>query len=187
MAKIKNKYEGLIFTCPFCGQKKSGNERFCFSCNLNFAELEEPSIKEVIKHKKGKSIFDNFEGEIVKTPVVPNDISFGTLKGLVGFFGFFGVHNFYLGRYFWGCLRLLFGTVAFTLLVLYSLDITLGGNMLALLIVVFGICLVWYVVDLYRIMKKKYKYPVLLKTPIDVNAIFDKAKSIEKTPGGKKR
>lgn len=169
--RIKDK-EFHIDSCPFCGTRRKGDERFCYACNLDFADLKETKIKDYTNAVKNKQKNESLEGKVVYAPFVPNDVSYGAFKMFAIFLGFFGVHNFYVGRFKKGIFHLIFSILTIGMICLdvflakKGVDIRFFSVWFALLPV--GL---WFA-DLFAIFRKKYKFPTLLKTPIDVASIY---------------
>jgi len=170
---MSKKFESTLARCPYCKERKKGHERYCFRCKLDYADLEGTRVKDAVNYKKGGKIFDTYEGEIVYSPVLPDDISISTLKILTIFFGFFGLQNFYTGRFGRGVMVFTFAVLAITSFVfmLYFPDVISNVNLAAFY---FGaITLGFWVYDIFGVAGRKFKFPVLLKTPVDVDRIFD--------------
>ena len=174
---VKNKYQSMLNICPYCRHRKTSNERFCMYCNLDFSDLEDRKLKEVSAHKKGKKLLYSYEGEIVYTPLIPSDISSSTMKMLTIVLGLFGIHNFYAGRIWRGLITLFFGIlmiVAFYLFIKFDQAETF--NFTIIFIYCAFLCMPFWFIDAFAVASKKFKYPVVLKTPIDVDKIYNAGK-----------
>lgn len=175
--KTKNRFVSRVQTCPYCKTKKMGDERFCSVCNLNFEDLEQNTIKDVRKYKKGGNIFYNYEGEIVLSPLLPDDISVGTLKMMTIAFGVFGLHNFYTGRTLRGIITFLLSLCTIGAYFFYDAMLKRGINAMPVLGYFAAITMFFWFFDLMGIFGKRYKFPCVLKTRVDVDRIFKAGKS----------
>lgn len=172
---MKNKIKDSEFhidVCPFCKTKRKGDERFCYACNLDFADLKETKIKDYREVVKSKKKGESLEGKVVYAPIVPNDVSYGAFKMFAIFLGFFGVHNFYVGRFNKGIFHLIFSILAIGLIGL-DIFLTKKGIDIRFFSVWFALMPVGlWLADLFTIFRKKYKFPTVLKTPVDVISIY---------------
>ncbi|MBE7075020.1 MAG: TM2 domain-containing protein [Clostridiales bacterium] len=101
--------------CPRCGTKNHYTSFKCAECGLIFSRVENGSNKLA----KGL-ILSGKSNEVVKAPMFPKDVSKKTFLFLCGFLGFFGAHNFYVGRYVKAVFQIIVGLGTLILTVLSS-------------------------------------------------------------------
>ena len=92
--------------CPRCDTKNDYTAYRCSSCGLIFSRVENGSnvlAKQLILAGKGD--------ETVKAKQFPKDVSKKKFLLLCGFLGFWGAHNFYVGRYVKAVIALILGLI----------------------------------------------------------------------------
>lgn len=90
--------------CPRCGTKNDYTQSKCVECGLIFSRVENGS--NVLA--KGL-ILSGQKDQVIKAPMFPKDVSKKKFMLLCGFLGFFGAHNFYVGRYVKAVFQLVIG------------------------------------------------------------------------------
>ena len=125
---------------------------------------------------------ETFEGEIVNTSTLPKDVSRIKLIVFAIFFGLFGGHNFYVGRYFKAIVQFILGLAFFGIAVAVtslieapSIPASFFGiqtnlaDMLFFIGLLIGIYpVVSWLFDLFAILIKKYEVPIALINPVDI-------------------
>ena len=144
--------------CPRCGLKVYEGVEECPDCGLVFSRLEIATNKEA-KAKKLRHDRDF----IINTNKLPSDVSFWKLLLLAIFLGPFGVHNFYVGKYLRGSI-LLTDFVLIILCVVFNDNLVAvsEGKLLAAIAAVLGIIMLFWFVDIFMIITKRFKVPVAI-------------------------
>ncbi len=171
-----------IFTkCPFCQtDRRSENEKTCHICGLKFDELSEASNKEAKKRSLHRKPFESLEDEIVYVKIPPKDVDVPTAKTLTVLFGLFGGGNFYVGKFLKAFVMLVMALAGIAIELAYY--VTKSQLMLTIGTAIILVPVLMWVFDIGTIFSGKFKYPVKLKTNIDV----DKFYNISKREKGKK-
>ncbi len=186
---MKDNKQPVYTTCPFCRTKRQGdNQKLCHICGLNFFELGEASNKAAKKRLLKRKLFETLEDEIVYTKIPPKDVDVPTVKVLTYLFGYLGIGNFYVGKFFKGFLMFALAIIGATIDIVFrnnqSSSLFLMGSVL---LIVVG--LMW-LVDLVMISNKTFTYPAKLVTNIDVDKFYEEGaapkRSIFKRKGGNK-
>ena len=168
--------------CPYCKSKNPLASRYCGACHLDFYQLDRCTNTEAKKMLKHRRFGETFEGEIVNTSNLPSDISRGKLIIYSIFFGLFGGHNFYVGRYFKAILQCILGVlfVGFAIAIAILLDYAsipvvffgIGTNLVNLLFLFSLLVGIYPVVswffDVIAILLNKYEVPIALEIPVDI-------------------
>ena len=152
--------------CPRCGTKNPYTQFRCTECGLIFSRVENGS------NKIAKSlILSGQKDQVVKAPMFPKDVSKKKFMLLCGFLGFWGVHNFYVGRYTKAIFQLIVGLFSIVATVL-SGAIPNFSNVMSYLFLPVAIDAFMWIFDLIDGAINKYKIPVAVdftdaKTLID--------------------
>lgn len=140
--------------CPRCNTKNSYSEFKCTECGLIFSRVENGS------NKLAKDlILAGKKHETVKGFGFPKDVSKKNFLLLCGFFGFLGVHNFYVGRYFKALFQLVVGLVSVIFTVL-SGYIPNYDFIMSFLFLPVAIDAIFWLFDFIDGVFNKYRIPV---------------------------
>ena len=160
--KWKREYN-KIKTCPRCGLQYMEGLVSCPDCGLIFSRLKVATNSDA---KKKIKLFD-FD-YIIKTNVLPSDVSFVRLLIYSIFFGCFGGHCFYVGRYFRGGLLLFNFLIVLFLAIFNSFFASIGnGALLGTLSTICGFVLLVWLWDILMIATKRFKVPVAIDLESD--------------------
>lgn len=140
--------------CARCGTKNNYDDYRCSECGLVFSRVEHGSnilAKEYIHAKK----YDY----IVYAPMFPKDVSKKKFLFLSGFLGFFGAHNFYVGRFKKALFQLIFGLISVIMVACTSI-IPYYDEIMSFLFLPIGISGFMWLFDFVDGLFNKYKIPV---------------------------
>lgn len=146
--------------CPKCYGSIDKNTQRCKSCGFNMKSIEGATHGAVKQAKK-----DGFGEDVVYTSTLPSDIRFKKLVLLCVFLGLVGGHSYYTGKLAKG----LYSTIVFSAMLMFALlkvlnilDLTVPALQWAFSIVMLlmGINLALFFIDLVKICTKKYKVSV---------------------------
>lgn len=152
--KLKNKTHKI---CPRCGNKCLLSQNTCEECGLIFSRLQYASNK-LAKQK----ILRCDRDFIIYTNQYPSDVSWIKLFLYAIFFGLFGVHYYYVGKYVKGALM----TASFIYLVFCAVFNDQLYNMLeAFGYIPIGIATFAWLYSIASIGLKKFKVPVIVQMP----------------------
>ena len=186
---MKDKEQPVYTACPFCRTKRPNtNQKLCRVCGLNFFELEEASNKAAKKRALKRKPFETLEDEIVYTKIPPKDVDVPTVKVLTYMFGYLGIGNFYIGKFFKGFLMLVLALVGAMLAIVFRNNQASFAFITGVIfLIVAG--LMW-IVDIAQLSNKTFTYPAKLKTNIDVDKFYEEAatpkRKLFKRKGGNK-
>ena len=145
--------------CPVCYNKIKYDGNICSFCKFKVSELNSTSNKGIYTLRK------RGEGDkVIYTTQIPSDLNYRKTTLLAVFLGWFGIHNYYVGKIFKG----LFMSVGFTIGVVLS-ELLANPNTIDLaqslfiLTPVFALAMVSYIVDVVSLFTKNFKVPVALK------------------------
>lgn len=147
--------------CPRCNTKVANEMAICPTCQLNFGKFERATNEEA-----KRALNDGDKSRVLLRTGLPNDVKKSTLLLLAIFLGFMGAHNYYVGRTKRGIFFSLFFVVGI-LNVIFNLvlKIKLGGlvdQIFTLLVLVWGVVVYMWIVDVAKICFNKFKIPVSL-------------------------
>lgn len=177
---------GKVKTCPRCGLQYMEGLVSCPDCGLIFSRLDHATNHDA-KQKIKRFDFDY----IIKTNKLPSDLSFIRLLLYSIFFGVFGGHCFYVGRYFRGGF-LLINFLFFLCLAIFNSEIALvaDGALLGVLSTICGFIMLLWIWDIIMIAIKRFKVPIAIdleneraiheKEQQDREKFFNEVKEIEK-------
>lgn len=146
--------------CPKCYGKVKKEQVRCPNCGFNLNLMQGASNKQAKKAKK--SIYKD---DILYTTQIPPDVSKKKLLLFSIFLGLFGVHNFYVGK-FWQGLYMCVCTGLTTILsiLIPGLGIVNQDNVLYItfqfLLIFQGINIILWVYNIFSIIFERYKIPV---------------------------
>jgi len=163
MRNRRKRRESRFVVCPRCGLKSLTGTESCPECGLVFSRLNVATNKDAKrKIRRGDRDF------IIMTNNLPSDVNYYKLLAVTLFFGVFGGHCFYVGRYWRGSL-LLTNFLALLMFVIFNEKlITIdGGRLIAALSTIGGLIMLVWVVDVVWVFIKKFKVPIA----IDLDAV----------------
>ena len=155
---MRTKYRKDLKICPRCQQKCLLNQKACTGCGLIFSRLEQATNKEAKKQ------FFNKDKSVVMVKKLPKDVQKWKLILYCLFLGFFGAHNFYVGRYYRASYMLIVGIASIILssFIGYS---QMYETFMSFFFVFPALLAVFWMFDLFNIIFNLYKVPVAL--PVD--------------------
>lgn len=159
-------------TCPRCKSVCDINATKCPDCNLNFDKLEYASNKLAKRNFWAKK-----QDEIIKMPKYPKDVSKPKTILLCIFLGFFGAHNFYLGRYYKAFIQLIVGIIAFTLVAVASATSALYNTLVNIAAPFVGVFAIWWLLDIVAVSFGYYQIPISIDTSLMPQADYSKKKN----------
>ena len=155
--KISTNY-AKKFTCPRCGLRCYEGIETCPDCGLVFSRLEIATNKDA-KQKMRRHDHDF----IIMTSKLPSDVSRAKLILYTIFFGVFGGHCFYVGRYWRGATFLTTFIAMFLLVVFNSSLAAIGnGSLLGVLSTILGLIMLMWPWDIFMVVLKKFKVPIAI-------------------------
>ena len=145
--------------CPRCNYKMDRNQIVCPNCELNFNKFNQAT------NRGAKQAYHRGDGEqVLLRTGCPSDVKKWVLLLLTIFFGFCGVHQFYVGRKRLGLTFLFFFGVgvinAFALAFSRSIVSTEVYQVFSILVFIWGIFLAWWLLDIIRVITNQFKIPV---------------------------
>lgn len=145
--------------CPRCETKMPIELVVCPGCQLNFQKFETATNKEAKEAiKSGET-----ERVLIKTGR-PSDVKLVPLLLIAIFLGFTGAHHYYVGRYKMGAFYSVFFAVGVVNAILTTmLDATPQGDayqVFTLLVLIWGLVLFLWIIDIAKICVNKFKIPV---------------------------
>lgn len=150
--------------CPICGSKLYKNQVCKYCTNITIDKIKNAS------NKKAKQAIKNRKREnVVYSTYLPNDINKVKLWLLTVLLGAVGAQNFYVGKIYKGWFHLIgvAGTFFFGLIEVLSVDYGWGvesgvAYFTRLFAFAFAIGIILWVSDIFAIIFKKFKVPVML-------------------------
>jgi len=145
--------------CPICGCKMK-EEFMCPYCKVTGQQVKDASNKEAKERIKRKDT-----KEVYNSTYLPKDVNNTRLMLIALFGGFFGVHQFYVGKIKTGFFYLF---LAFFLFIFYILSkMIFVGNVTLNYFCSFGyilcgIVLFMWIADFFKICFKSFPIPVVL-------------------------
>lgn len=145
--------------CPRCNIKMPITMGRCPNCQLDFSKFETAT------NKGAKQAYNEGEPEqVILRKGYPSDVKKWKLVLLTIFLGIFGVHYFYVGRKRVGFIFILFFFVG----VLNAIITTLASSftrtdiyqIFYLFVLGWGIVLILWLVDIFKVALNKFKIPV---------------------------
>ncbi len=153
MEIIKNK------KCPRCATKVNKYATVCPSCGLNYNKFNEATNKEA------KEAYACGEKERVLYRIgCPRDVKKWKLLLMCVFLGYVGGHHYYVGKKGWGLFYTIFffvGVINTFISEFFPQAINTDAfQVFYLLVLVWGIVLIMWIVDIVKICFNRYKIPV---------------------------
>lgn len=145
--------------CPRCNQKMPIEIVVCPSCQLNFQKFDSATNKDA-----KQAIRQGEKERVLMRKGRPSDVSFVKLLLITIFCGFTGAHYYYVGRYKMGAFFSIFFAVGIVNAILTTLlKATPKGDLyqiFTLLVLVWGLVLVLWIIDIAKVCFNKFKIPV---------------------------
>lgn len=148
--------------CPKCYGKVDKKAQRCTYCGFNMSLLDNASNKEAKKIKK-----TIYKDDILFMKGIPADVSKKKLLLFSIFLGLFGVHDFYVGK-FWQGLYLCISTsitliLAIILMTLNLITQNVFQTIFEFMTIFQGIAVIIWVTDIFKIGFERFKIPVYCK------------------------
>ena len=143
--------------CPKCYSNIKKDKNRCDYCGFNLNELDNTSNKLAKKALKSP-----FKDDVLYTSKLPSDVSKKKLLLFAIFLGFFGVHNFYVGKIWQGIYNVIVTSLTAILgaiLIIFPTN-TPVFYAFDFMLVFQGINVIWIVFDIFYISFNKFKVPV---------------------------
>lgn len=145
--------------CPRCGTKLDKQAMVCPSCGLNYIKFNEATNKEA-----KQAMIEGEKDRVLLRTGCPSDIKRWKLILMCIFLGCAGGHHYYVGRKYWGlfysCFFLIGVINAFVTVFFPEVVNTDAFQIFYLLVLIWGIVIVMWIIDLVKICLNKYKIPV---------------------------
>lgn len=164
MAKYR---KSEVKKCPRCGEKLLFNAPKCPECGLLFSRLS------LVTNKAGKRcVRKRQKDKILRVTAWPEDAKRWKALLLCGFLGFYGAHNFYLGRYAKATFSLVFSVITTVLASMSAAfyETVFYNTFIQYFAIPAAFPLLFWVLDFVYIAIGKYKIPVSI--PEDVKEII---------------
>lgn len=147
--------------CPRCNFKMPKEIMTCPKCRLNYSKFEQATNVE------GKRALKQREYDrVVYRSGCPSDIARWKLLLFTIFFGFIGMHNYYVGRTKRGVFFTIFFIVGIVNAIITGiLRIEPSGELweiFAFLVLIWGIVIFLWIIDIFKVALNKFKIPVSL-------------------------
>ena len=142
-------------TCPRCNEKCDLTATKCTDCGLVFARLELGSNK-----LAKKKILTGKKDEVVYNRAIPKDVNKWILWSLVFFFGIFGAHNLYVGKFWKGAYMALCGLLSIACVTFTNFSFT--DLLLQLSVLPCGIMGFMWLFDMADIVFGRFRVPIAI-------------------------
>lgn len=140
--------------CPRCGTKNDYTQQRCTECGLIFSRVENGS------NQLAKDLIMTGQKDmVIKAPMFPKDVSKKKFMFLCGFLGFFGAHNFYVGRFIKAIYQLVVGVFSVLATMLSGIS-PFFDNATTFLFVFVAVDAFMWIFDLIDGALNKYRIPV---------------------------
>ena len=145
--------------CPRCSTKMQKEAMVCPSCGLNYIKFNEAT------NKQAKDALSQGEKDrVLLRTGCPSDVKRWKLILMCVFLGYMGGHHYYVGRKYWGlfytCFFLIGVINAIVTMFFPQVINTDAFQVFYLLVLIWGIVIVMWIVDIFKICFNKYKIPV---------------------------
>ena len=145
--------------CPKCYGKVDKKEQRCKYCGFYMNELDGASNKQAKKAKK-----TIYKDDILYTTKVPYDVSKKKLLLFAIFLGLFGVHDFYVGKFWQGLYQCISVTIAIilttTLMIMNTIFDNVVQRIFELWLYFQGLAVIFWIWDIFKITFERFKIPV---------------------------
>mgnify|MGYP001864247514 FL=1 len=147
--------------CPRCNTKMPKEIMVCPSCRLNFVKFENATNAEAkIALKMGE------KDRVVYRKGCPKDVSRTKLTLLTVFLGFMGANNYYVGKTHRGVFFTIFFIIGvINAIITNVLNLNPSGELwevFTFLVLIWGIVLFMWIIDIAKVALNKFKIPVSL-------------------------
>lgn len=140
--------------CPRCGTKNDYTQQRCTECGLIFSRVENGS------NQLAKDLIMTGQKDmVIKAPMFPKDVSKKKFMFLCGFLGFWGAHNFYVGRYVKAIYQLVVGLFSVLATLLSGIS-SFFDNASSFLFIFVAVDAFMWIFDLIDGALNKYRIPV---------------------------
>lgn len=145
--------------CPRCSTKMPKEATVCPSCGLNYIKFNEATNKEA-----KEALSQGEKDKVLYRTGCPSDVKRWKLILMCVFLGYMGGHHYYVGRKYWGlfytCFFLIGVINAIVTMFFPQVINTDAFQVFYLLVLIWGIVIVMWIVDIFKICFNKYKIPV---------------------------
>ena len=145
--------------CPKCYGKIDKNQQRCIYCGFYMNELKNATNKEAKRIKK-----TIYKDDILYTTKIPSDVSKKKLILFSIFLGLFGVHDFYVGKFWQGLFFCITTSVTLILSTILMLMNTIYQNTIQTIFefwtIAQGLAIIFWVWDIFKISFERFKIPV---------------------------
>ena len=145
--------------CPRCNTKVESTLVICPDCKLNFQKFEQ-ATNAVAKQKLKQGDKD----QVLMRKGRPEDVTLWKLLLIAIFIGFAGGHHYYVGRYkkgvFYSVFFLIGLTYAVVTTMVENIAYTFAFELFYILVLVWGVVIFMWIIDVVNICFNKYKIPV---------------------------
>lgn len=148
--------------CPRCGTKNDYSNVRCSECGLIFSRVENGSNK-----LAKQLILSGQKNLVIKAPRFPKDVSKKTFLLLCGFLGFFGAHNFYVGRYVKAVYQIFVGV--FSVLATFFAGVPFIDFLMSFMYIPVAISAFMWIFDFVDGLLNKYRIPVAVDFSVEKN------------------
>lgn len=145
--------------CPKCYGKVDRKSQRCRYCGFFMNELDGASNKQAKQAQK-----TIYKDDILYTTKIPYDVSKKKLLLFAIFLGLFGVHDYYVGKFWQGLYQTISVSVALVLALILMIINTIVDNIVQRIfefwLIFQGLAVIFWVWDILRIVFERFKIPV---------------------------
>ena len=145
--------------CPKCYGKVDKKQQRCQYCGFYMNELNDASNKQA--KKAMKSIYKD---DVLYSTKIPYDVSKKKLLLFAIFLGLFGVHQFYVGKLWYGLFMCISMSVtlilAITLMIMNTIFDNVVQRIFEFWLIFQGLNIIFWIWDILRITFERFKIPV---------------------------
>ena len=155
---MRRKKKVPLKKCPRCQLTMPEQTEVCPDCNLSFDRLS------IATNKDAKSkILRGERDYIIRTTTLPSDVVWYKLLLMTLFLGFFGGHNFYVGRYLKGFIYLAISLLSIFCVIFNTQILAVwNGTLMEILGVIIGLYVIVWFIDIWLVAFKKFKVPIAI-------------------------
>lgn len=143
--------------CPRCGNECLLSQVKCDECGLLFEKVEKATNKE------GKRrLYRRQKEQVIYVKKYPSDVKKWKMILITIFFGLFGAHYFYIGKWKKGLAMLIYFFIVLFIGVIFNAYFLLAwsGNFFSIFGPLTGVYTLIWMFDIYRVSFNKFKVPV---------------------------
>lgn len=145
--------------CPKCYGKVDKQAKRCVYCGFDMRLLEGASNQEAKRIRK-----TIYKDDILYMKGIPADVSKKKLLLFSIFLGLFGVHDFYVGKFWQGLYLCISTSITMTLAIILMLMSSIVQNTIQIIfefMTIFqGIAVIIWITDIFKIGFERFKIPV---------------------------